>query len=244
MVAHRTHGALAPTIAVAVVAIHLVPLALLLWWAGEDGGELFFLAGVSLPLLLAIVAAQALVLTPHRAGAGLVAPRSGALIWTLPPLAAAGALLLVGADAAPDASPHLLLILAGIVMAAAAEEITFRGAVFSVLAPRGELIAVLGSATIFGLAHMIAVVGGVAPAAAGSQAIGAFGFGLVLAVVRLRTGSLVGPVLIHIAWNIAVLSGDLRPGFLAEPLAAVLVIGVLLAALVGMRARRRVALGM
>lgn len=241
MAAHHPHGAVASLIAVAVLAIHLVPLALLLWWAGDAGGELFFLAGVSLPLLGAIVAAQLLVLAPVRRAAGLVAPGPGALIWTLPPLAAAGALLLIGADPISGLEPHLLLILAGIAIAATAEEITFRGAVFGVLALRGALVAVVGSAVIFGAAHMIAVVGGVGPGDAASQAIGAFGFGLVLAVVRLKTGSLVGPVLIHIAWNIAVLSGDLQAGFLAEPAAAALVVAVLIVALVGLRARRRVA---
>lgn len=242
MAAHHPPGAITPSVAGVVLAVHLVPLGLLLWWAGDSGEELFFLAGVSLPLLCAIVAAQLLVLAPWRRPAGLVAPGAGALVWTLPPLAAAGVLLVAGAAAPPALESHLLLILAGIAAAALAEEITFRGAVFGLLGGRGALVAVLGSSAVFGLAHMISLAGGAAPGPAVSQSVGAFGLGLVLATVRLKTGSLVGPVLIHVAWNIAALSGDLRSGFLAEPAVAALVVAVLIVGLVALRARRRVAL--
>lgn len=242
MAAHQPHGVIAPPVVGVVVAVHLLPLGFLLWWAGDSGEDLFFLAGVSLPLLCAIVAAQLLVLAPWRRPAGLTAPGAGALVWTLPPLAAAGVLLVAGAGAPPALESHLLLILAGIVAAALAEEITFRGAVFGLLAHRGALVGVLGSSAVFGLAHMIALAGGAAPGAAASQSVGAFGLGLVLATVRLKTGSLAGPVVIHIAWNVAALSGDLRSGFLAEPAVAALVVAVLVIGLVALRVRRRVAI--
>ena len=242
MTAHPSPPPIALIAVATVLAIHLFPLALLLAWAGEDGGELFFLAGVSLPLLGAILAAQLLVLAPWRVAAGLVLPRTGSLIWTAPPIAAAAALFVVGVEGAPAPAPQLLLIFAGIVGAAAAEEITFRGAVFAALAAR-PLLAVVGSAAVFGAAHLISIAGGATIAEAGSQAVGAFGFGLVVGAVRLKTGSLVGPILIHIAWNVAVLSADLKPGFLAEPAAAALAVAALVLAILALRARRRIAVG-
>lgn len=241
---HHPPSRISTRLALAVCGLHLIPLGLLIWSVPGATDDLAAFAAATLPVLGLVVAAQVLLLAPYRPEAGLVAPRSGALIWTAPPIAAAVALFAVGGGGGTLPDLGVTLIIAGVVVAVVAEEITFRGAVFGVLARHSELAAVFGSALLFGAAHTISLLAGVAPAPVATQVLGAFGLGLVLGVVRLRTGSLAGPIVIHAVWNGAALSGDLEAGPLAEPLAAIVVVAAMLGALSLVALRRRVALGL
>jgi len=70
------------------------------------------------------------------------------------------------------------------------EELTFRGLGFSLLAPYGKWIAILGTGILFGAWHGLIVA---LPVLAG--------FGVVLAWLRYKTGSVYPPMILHAIFN-------------------------------------------
>ena len=70
------------------------------------------------------------------------------------------------------------------------EEMTYRGLGFTLLAPFGTWIAILGTGILFGLAHGLIV----------ALPILAF-FGVAVGWLRARTTSLYPPVLLHALFN-------------------------------------------
>ena len=70
------------------------------------------------------------------------------------------------------------------------EELTFRGLGFSLLAPYGKWVAILGTGILFGAWHGLIVA---LPILAG--------FGVVLGWLRYRTGSVYPPILLHAIFN-------------------------------------------
>lgn len=93
------------------------------------------------------------------------------------------------------------------------EEVAFRGVLFGVWADRASVrTALLGSSAVFGVWHVGPTLvlladndvtlgwGGLAVAVAGSAALTAVA-GVVFCVLRLRSGSLVAPALVHGATN-------------------------------------------
>lgn len=75
------------------------------------------------------------------------------------------------------------------------EELTFRGLGFTLLARFGQFVAVTGTALAFALAH--GLVAGLLPL---------FIFGVGVALLRLRTGSVYPGMLLHACFNGAVLA--------------------------------------
>jgi membrane protease YdiL (CAAX protease family) len=94
-----------------------------------------------------------------------------------------------------------VLILAVVLVAPVAEELFFRGVVLNAwLREYGERRAVLGSAALFAAIHadirsLDALIGSVV------QVVPIFGLGIALALVCLRTRSLVGPMAMHATFN-------------------------------------------
>jgi membrane protease YdiL (CAAX protease family) len=76
------------------------------------------------------------------------------------------------------------------VVAPVVEELTFRGLGYSLLAPFGTWTAILGTGLLFGLAHGLVE---------GLPILAAFGVGL--AIVRSRSGSVYPGMLLHSAFN-------------------------------------------
>jgi membrane protease YdiL (CAAX protease family) len=89
------------------------------------------------------------------------------------------------------------------------EELAFRGTLFGLLRDRWDArVAVVASSLIFGLWHVAGVVGGAGGASAAQVALAVAGTlvattvaGLGFAWLRVRSQSLVAPVLAHIATN-------------------------------------------
>jgi membrane protease YdiL (CAAX protease family) len=77
-----------------------------------------------------------------------------------------------------------------VIAAPLVEELTFRGVGFRILAPLGSLVAVVGTATAFAADHGLVE---------GFPAL--FLFGIAVAIVRLRTGSLYPGMLLHATFN-------------------------------------------
>lgn len=82
------------------------------------------------------------------------------------------------------------------------EEFFFRGVLQSVFLKKlGTVRAALAATALFALVHMLNALGG-SPSDALVQALCAFGAGLLLAAVRIKTGSIFLPLLAHAAINL------------------------------------------
>ena len=104
---------------------------------------------------------------------------------------------------APQAEiPELGVQLAALIMLAVlvgiSEEIIYRGLFWQLIRPRGVWVTVTATSVLFGLVHIVAIAWGAPPIVAASRAIFAMGAGFVFAAARLRSGSLLAPILLHI----------------------------------------------
>ena len=91
-----------------------------------------------------------------------------------------------------DAALLIPLLLKSMLLVPLCEELFFRGYLLQVLAPYGRRAAVLATALLFALSH---VGRGMLPVAL---------LGVLLAALTLRTGSLLAPLLVHGAYNGAI----------------------------------------
>lgn len=99
-----------------------------------------------------------------------------------------------GSRAGPYALSFVAIVLAGPL----AEELLYRGAGVSLLRPYGAATAVIVTAVLFGLAHGLLL------------SLGAFVlFGLVTALLRVRTGSIYPPLAVHCCFNALGMIGPL-----------------------------------
>jgi hypothetical protein len=89
-----------------------------------------------------------------------------------------------------------------VLLVAFVEETLFRGVFVSVLRSRGVVLAVVVSATAFAFAHAVNVLGGESTADAVRQVAFALGFGLVAAVLYVRSGSLWPSLVFHAAFDL------------------------------------------
>jgi membrane protease YdiL (CAAX protease family) len=87
-------------------------------------------------------------------------------------------------------APFVAFFLAVTVLAPIVEELTYRGLGVSLLAPFGTVLAVLVTGMLFGGAHGLLV---------GLPVL--IVFGIVNAMLRIRTGSLYPPILVHSTFN-------------------------------------------
>ncbi len=88
---------------------------------------------------------------------------------------------------------NAMIILAVTVLAPVLEETLFRGFLLNRWCDKyGNTTAIILSSALFGILH--------------ADLLGAFVFGVVLAVVYLRTNSLIGPIIIHVANNVIALT--------------------------------------
>jgi|LSQX01.1.fsa_nt_gb membrane protease YdiL (CAAX protease family) len=90
----------------------------------------------------------------------------------------------------------LICILIGII-----EELSLRGVVYSALQPYGTSYAVVLSSAVFGLVHLPNMLYNNDIEGTLYQVFFAFGFGLVMAVTRYRTGLLLPQLLVHALWD-------------------------------------------
>lgn len=124
------------------------------------------------------------------------------VLWLAPIAVSIGLVLLIliidGTDASPAAIGlgALLAVFVGL-----AEETWYRGLVLRVLLPRGRTVAVFGSAMLFSVMHSAGLLGGAALVPTLLQVVFAMLFGVVTALVTLRTGSLRPAIAWHAIHN-------------------------------------------
>ncbi len=77
------------------------------------------------------------------------------------------------------------------------EECVFRGILWRALEPRGVVVTALATSTLFGMAHLVGLFSDLPWQIVTSQAVFAFGVGMMLAAVRFVSGSLLAPIALH-----------------------------------------------
>lgn len=160
------------------------------------------------------------------AAAGFGRLRPGALGW-LAPLAvplAIGLWSLAGAVAAapPGRRGLLLAVAATTALVGLSEELMFRGVLLrGAWRGHGLYRAMLESAVGFMLLHAVNVLGGSPPAAVAGQLLATFLFGLALAPVAIRLGSLWPIASWHALWDFS-LFGHAAAGAQPPPVVAIL----------------------
>lgn len=150
--------------------------------------------------------------------AGFRAPvRLRSAWWGLPVLLLAGLMLAGARDL--DAGLAMVVGLAGLVIGGSTtEEIIFRGTLWEGLARLGPWTRSIVTSLAFGSTHLLGIASGIPATVIMAQAVFAFGFGLILAGVRLSAGSIWTVVLLHIVFNFPVLwagggiEGTFTPG--------------------------------
>ena len=89
----------------------------------------------------------------------------------------------------------LITLLIGVI-----EELEFRGVIFFYLEENGPY-AILASSVLFGLIHLLNLIYQPDVLSVVIQVVFATGFGLVMAVIRYRTGLLLPQILMHALWD-------------------------------------------
>jgi membrane protease YdiL (CAAX protease family) len=88
------------------------------------------------------------------------------------------------------AAPFIAFFLAVTLLAPFVEELTYRGLGFSLISPYGVVLAIVATGVLFGLAHGLLI----------GLPVLTF-FGIVVAWLRARTGSVYPGILLHAAFN-------------------------------------------
>jgi membrane protease YdiL (CAAX protease family) len=106
----------------------------------------------------------------------------------------------------------VLLALASVALAGFSEELAFRGVFLTLLQPRGLWPAVILSSALFGLMHLTNLALGSAWYTVLLQVTFAGMSGLGYAAMRLRTGSLWVPIVLHALYDLTFRLGTVEPG--------------------------------
>jgi membrane protease YdiL (CAAX protease family) len=162
-------------------------------------GVVLAIPGAALFLLLAVAALgwiRAVGLTVSHNNRTLLVPSLAVAI-----------LVALSAAAGLPATDVLLLLVVNTAFVGISEELAFRGVLLSSLLGRMSVRrAVLISAVVFGAVHSFNAILTGEIAQALSQSVIAVGMGIWAGVLRVRTGSLVGPMVLHALWDLALFS--------------------------------------
>lgn len=130
-----------------------------------------------------------------------------------------------------DKVGEIIMILLISVFIGISEELACRGVIYSAFYEKGRLAAIVGSSALFGVLHFMNLLKGASLEDTLIQVVFATGFGLVMAVLRDKTGMIMPQILIHSLWdfNSKVSNGnytnDLYPVIFFTSLALVVVWG-------------------
>ncbi len=157
---------------------------------------------------------------------GLTRPgRRTALGLLAYPLATGAVFLLLGVNI--DASLIVPVVLVGTPLVAFNEEGFFRGLMLDTLRPLGWRRAIIGSAALFGSAHVVNIVAGANLPFTVMQVAATTAGGITLAALRIRSGSLWPVMALHVGLDVmAVLT--LTAGGLSSPILLPVLFGWLL----------------
>lgn len=81
------------------------------------------------------------------------------------------------------------------------EESVFRGILWRAFEARGILVTAFATSALFGTVHLIGLLADIPWQIVTSQAVFAFGVGMMFAAVRLVSGSLIAPIILHAVFD-------------------------------------------
>lgn len=138
---------------------------------------------------------------------GFGPPRRWNRLW-LAWLPAAYVVLSFGTGIGDPALLEVLGVVGLVLVVGLEEELWTRGLVLESLRWRGTTVAVVLSSLWFGALHSLNLLSGQPASATVAQIAFATGFGLAVAAVRVRTGTLWLPIALHILYNLGALLQD------------------------------------
>jgi hypothetical protein len=151
--------------------------------------------------LSAVVALVALRFMEPQGRNRAKSPRSSLALLILP-LSFCATHIAIASEAGLPSSSVLSIIAVNAVLIGVSEEVMFRGVLLGALRQRLSLwIAIVVSSLLFGLVHVANVLLTGNLKIASLQAVSAFLLGMFFAILRLRTGALWPPIVIHVLWN-------------------------------------------
>jgi membrane protease YdiL (CAAX protease family) len=205
------HGTELSTGSVLVVVVMLVMTVLtyLVSWVSPVDGSLtdtagWLLAGEAVKLALWLFVLG--MLGWGRVG-GLVMERvSARIVLPIAALSLATVLVVVADEATPGGAAYGVPFVAALALGALREEVAFRGFLLHGLTKRhGATSAILVTSMLFAAYHLPRYLREHRPPAEmAALLLVAFGVGVFLCVVRIQTGSIWLPAIIHGLWNILV----------------------------------------
>jgi hypothetical protein len=166
-------------------------------WLGPAGWAVYTVAAL---LAVPLVGLQATGLTAR--------PKPGWVRMGVPIVVAGLPFLLLGWNL--EGSSVVPLLVVGVPLVALNEELFYRGVLLAVLQPLGTRSAVLWSSVAFGAAHVVNLVSGTYPPFVVMQIAATIAGGVALAALRLRSGSLWPPLVVHVVLDwiaVATLTG-------------------------------------
>ena len=200
------HGSDLSTPKVLVVVFVMTVLTYLVTWVSPVDGDLTDIAGwllageaIKLALWLFVFA----MLGWWRVGGFVIEAVSARIALPLAALSLATVLVVAGAEAIPGGAADGVLLVLALLLGALREEVAFRGFLLHGLTKRlGATSAILVTSMLFAAYHLPRYLReDRPPAEMAALLLVAFGVGVFLCLVRIQTGSIWLPALIHGLWN-------------------------------------------
>ncbi|MEO1136347.1 MAG: type II CAAX endopeptidase family protein [Pseudomonadota bacterium] len=121
------------------------------------------------------------------------------LAWTAPFWLYGLSLVFMPEAPGPETMRQLALLIGLAVMVGFSEEAIYRGGLWEIMRPFGVWPTVLMTSIMFGAVHLVSLFWGAPLIVALSRSFYAFAAGLIFAAARLRSGSVLAPMAVHIA---------------------------------------------
>lgn len=152
---------------------------------------------------LAIAMAGLIAVTGVWRQIGFVTPRGlRGCLYSLPLWAFIALMYATGGGFGSDSAATWILVFVPLAITTSfTEEVLARGGLWAALRPLGAWPMVLGSSVIFGAVHLMGLMSELPAVLIYAQAFMAFAIGLVLAAVRISSGSIWLVILIHSVFN-------------------------------------------
>jgi membrane protease YdiL (CAAX protease family) len=205
----QLHATQRSTGSVLVVVLVMTVLTYLVSWVSPVGGELmdtggWLLAGEALKLALWLFVLG--LLGWWRVGGFVMEGGSARIVLPLAALSLTTVLVVVAREATPGEAAYGVPLVAALALGALREEVAFRGFLLHGLTKGlGATSAILVTSMLFAAYHFPRYLREHRPPAEmAALMLVAFGVGVFLCLVRIHTGSIWLPAIIHGLWNILV----------------------------------------
>lgn len=181
-----------------------------------EGSRAYFVQGCFIWIAALIMIITSLLKSHSLQGIGFKKLKKGSVrdaYYYIPLLAIA----LSGLVGGIDFTKGLPLIISSLFVTVAvgfSEEIYCRGIICRNWNTKSPLAAIIVSSVVFGLCHLVNICGGASVGATLLQVVFAFFYGIVMAIIYLRSGSIIPCIMIHFLHDFcSFISVDINPSY-------------------------------